>query len=457
VSARLVGDDKVLAIFRTTSTDLTSIGTSSTNDREGGDDGYLAILSPQALNFASTFGWDGTDQPSASTYDARGNVYIVGRTTSRAIVTTGPPDAERAMVSKYVFGSIALIAPRVNDVLCLGRTVSIVWSTSDVANGETYFVDVRPTNGDWQVIGGPIASGSSFPWLPTSGEYRDDLRYVVRVRSESGLTAEMPGTFAFSQPLTITQQPPSAIARCTGDSVVLRVDVTGSNLRPQWRKDGKVIDGATGSELIFRGLDQSQAGTYDVVLVGGCQQSLTSSSCAVTVTTAPVIARQPLADTVRDGEILELSVEASGAGLRYQWTRDGMLLPMQTTSTLRIVNATSSDAGSYACAISNGCGSVTSDIVDVVVSPSTSVDDDPASAWRITGGTAASTDLQLSGPVSESVEVAIVDAGGRTLLRDLRRQVRTMTIDVSPLPTGRYWIILTTSQGITPLMFDRLR
>lgn len=456
VHAHPIGEDQVMVVFRTTSTDLNAIGTASTNDREGGEDGYLAIASASALSYATTFGWDGVDQPTATAIDARGNVFIGGRTTSRAIITTGVQDEERGMVSKFVFGSIALVAPRVNDDLCIGRTTSVLWSTSDVAGGEAYFLDLRTATGAWDLLAGPITTGSSFAWTPTANDVRDDRRYAIRVRSESGLTAELTGTFGFSAPMSITQQPRSSTTVCAGDSVKLSIGVAGTNVKPQWRKNAIPIPGATSFDLVVHAIEASSAGVYDVSLSGGCQQTTTSTAATIAVTTLPTIVAHPRGDSVMEGYAIELSVQATGTDVRYQWYRDGMILPGRTSSGLRIENASPSDAGRYACTCSTACGNVVSDTADVVVLPATSIAGEPTTDWHVSTTTRGEA-YHLVGSLASRLTIDVVDVMGRIMQSNAYQEVGAVVLDVAGYPSGRYWVVLLADGRQQWLPIDVMR
>lgn len=456
VRSHAIGEDQVMLVFRTTSTDLNAIGTASSNDREGGEDGYLAIGSATSLSFASTFGWDGIDQPTATAIDTRGNVFIGGRTTSRAIITTGAQDEERGMISKFVFGSIALVAPRVNDELCIGRTTSVLWSTSDVTGGEAYFVDLRSSTGDWTLLAGPITTGSSFAWTPTIADVRDDVRYVLRVRSESGLTAELPGFFGFNEPMSITQQPRPYITTCNGDSVTLSIAVAGTNVKPQWRRNAVPIPGATSTELTLRNISAASAGTYDVSLSGGCQQNTISEASTLIVGSTPVITTQPSADTVVEGDAIELIVQATGIDVRYRWFRDGMIVPGQSSTTLRIAKSSASDGGRYHCLCTSTCGTVTTDTVSVVIVPATTVDSDASTAWHV-ASPSGHAGMHLVGPLTSQLKVDLVDGMGRYVWSSTYHDVSTVDLDVSACASGRYWVVLHADGHVHRMPVDVLR
>ena len=93
----------------------------------------------------------------------------------------------------------------------------------------------------------------------------------------------------------------------------------------QWLKDGTPIAGATAAVLTL-GVTGSDAGSY-AVTVSNPLGSVTSNAAALTVVGAPVIApRSPAAQSVTAGGTAGFSVAASGSGLRYQWTLNGVAI-----------------------------------------------------------------------------------------------------------------------------------
>jgi hypothetical protein len=74
------------------------------------------------------------------------------------------------------------------------------------------------------------------------------------------------------------------------------------------------------------------------------------------------IVRQPQNQIVWSGGQASFSVVAKGAKkITYQWQKDGVNLPGQTKSTLRIKKTTPNDRGVYTVRVSDGLGTLTSD------------------------------------------------------------------------------------------------
>jgi hypothetical protein len=90
---------------------------------------------------------------------------------------------------------------------------------------------------------------------------------------------------------------------------------------------------------------------------------------ASTVCVAPAITGQPAAQTVCAGSNASFTVTATGTNLTYQWRKNTVAITGSTATTFSLTNVSSSDAANYDVIVSNGCGTVTSTSVALVVNP----------------------------------------------------------------------------------------
>lgn len=109
-----------------------------------------------------------------------------------------------------------------------------------------------------------------------------------------------------------------------------------------------------------------------VVLFGGMRDSSPAGAFSDTwefglPCTAPSIHTQPRAANLCVGQLLQLSVAASGTSLRFQWRKDGVAIPSATSSEYSVGSVGTTDSGSYDCVITNSCGVVSSSSVGVLV------------------------------------------------------------------------------------------
>jgi hypothetical protein len=99
----------------------------------------------------------------------------------------------------------------------------------------------------------------------------------------------------------------------------------------------------------------------------GCTRT---ASVTVNINATPVITTQPVAQSSCMGGSATFSVSATGAGLTYQWRRNGVAIAGATGATLNLTNLSSANAGNYDVVVSGTCPpSVTSAAVALTVSP----------------------------------------------------------------------------------------
>lgn len=182
---------------------------------------------------------------------------------------------------------------------------------------------------------------------------------------------------------------PSQQARCTGTTAMFSARPNTSGAAAfVWRKNGAVLtlvppritaalspDGLQ-STLRVADVTPADAGLYTCDVTSACG-STTSSALDLHISTgAPSTSNpSPLRITCVGGQD-SLSVQPGGSGpFTFQWSKDGVPLHDESahfdgteSDTLIISNAQPADAGSYACVVSNACGSVTSAPAAVSVS-----------------------------------------------------------------------------------------
>lgn len=186
---------------------------------------------------------------------------------------------------------------------------------------------------------------------------------------------------------------PTSLTATTGIAATAVFTVTGTIADPSsWQLIGNVPPGMDFSGLTSSGIvnvvtangaailsgTPTTPGTYTFQMIAYWYPNatgLSTSAKSYTVTviqgavTTPVIISNPISQTLASGSQLNLSVTVSG-NVNYQWQLNGVNISGATQSSLTVPAATSANAGSYTCFISNSAGSVTSDpAVITIVNP----------------------------------------------------------------------------------------
>lgn len=152
--------------------------------------------------------------------------------------------------------------------------------------------------------------------------------------------------------VTFTSQPTDQTS-CVGETVQLTVASLDSLAVFQWRKDGLELPGETQNTLVLEDIAMADEGDYDCLVSIGCDTVL-SDVAVLTVNDSYEFSTWPTDQSicVDDTLMLDVTVDVApkrGGGFELQWQKDGVNLLGETSATLTIVNAQTSDSGVYSC------------------------------------------------------------------------------------------------------------
>jgi hypothetical protein len=156
---------------------------------------------------------------------------------------------------------------------------------------------------------------------------------------------------------------------CIGSAARFSVTASGTALTYQWRKgtvnlvNGGNISGVNTAELTINPVSSSDASnSYNVVVSGKCQASITSFNVSLDVNGSTTITNEPANQTVCIGSPATFSVTTTGTALTYQWRRGTVNLINSSnisgvkTATLTINAATNNDAANnYNVVVGSEC------------------------------------------------------------------------------------------------------
>ncbi len=111
---------------------------------------------------------------------------------------------------------------------------------------------------------------------------------------------------------------------------------------------------------------------HDAINCGGIYTDTRSAAITISpaLTFAPGITTQPASQTVTAGSNANFSVSAGGtAPLSYQWRQNGTNVPGANAYRLTLTGVSAGQAGSYTVVVTNGEGSVTSQVATLTVNP----------------------------------------------------------------------------------------
>jgi hypothetical protein len=246
----------------------------------------------------------------------------------------------------------------------------------------------EPITFQWRKNSSPIggATNSSYS-IPAVAE-ADAGSYDCVVTNSCGSDTSAAAILTVTAAPIITSHP-TDVEVCVGGTATFTVAAIGSNpLSFQWEKNGSPIGGATSASLSINPVAAADAGDYRCVVENDFGDA-TSDPATLTVLLPPSITTQPADSEGCIGSGLTLSVVANGAGLAYQWRKNGSAIGGATSASLSFASLVLGDAGSYDCEITGTCGATTSTAATLTVSQPPSILTHPSSDVICVGEAAA--------------------------------------------------------------------
>ena len=167
---------------------------------------------------------------------------------------------------------------------------------------------------------------------------------------------------------------PREYTKCEHDSATFSIKTVASNpISFQWYKnDSLPITNATDSIFTIKNLSLSDSGMYYCVISNSCGNT-TSDEIILKLNAFPFIVHNSSDTTLCAGASTSFSVNATGTQpLSYKWLKNGDMMTGDgmhsvITNTLILDSITTGNAGEYIAIVSNSCGSMTSDTMNLTV------------------------------------------------------------------------------------------
>jgi len=178
------------------------------------------------------------------------------------------------------------------------------------------------------------------------------------------------GAYEHQGGLPVISKQPVGGSFCVNDNHILMTDYENSDSALfQWTKDGLDIAGANNDSLVLDTITIDDEGNY-YCTVSNAYGPVTSSSVLLKVIAPPEIFVQPENMWLEPGKQVNLKVSYAGTEpFSFKWEKDGQEIPGGTLPEYKFTPVDSTREGSYQFTITNYCGSVSTEPVNLFLAP----------------------------------------------------------------------------------------
>jgi hypothetical protein len=406
------------------------------------------ILYPHADMFSGTIRLQDNAYPIILTNTNKNYYPIIGKPIQSSIA--GDIDA---YFFKYVIGNIRLLSEFGN--ICTGDEIPLSWNISQNLERKDQLVQIKQISKEhWLDMGNRTGGVNLNVIIPEDIESGDD--YKIRITHPSGLHSNEFGPFAIrSSPKILDFTTSTGETNvCENENFQIIAETNEDDLDYLWYHNGTEISGSNQSILEFDEIKPENSGEYWFNCSNYCKPDITSEKMKITVYETTEILEGPNDTTVTVGTTAMLWVNAIGGNMKYQWYKNDQVLLGAFDPILEIKNIKKSDEAFYHCEIEGACGTEISEKALIKVENGSSVKQD-----LITKGISIDlSDNIVSNELVFSVNtgsptkclIEIIDINGdiaERIYTGLINDYRSFKINVEPLSSASYWIMVRTDKG----------
>ena len=282
----------------------------------------------------------------------------------------GNIDSEIAEVMVVAAAPVVTDISTENSFVCIGTSnLFEVTFSGDYCSSTWYF----ETN--------TLGYGSSYNL--TDANLSDEGDYFCVVENVCGEATSEFATIDIVEYALITTEPLSQTI-CEGEDAIFTATATGDYLNYMWLADDIMMPAETTISLTLSGLTVPHTTAYNLVAYNVCNYD-TSSTVHVNVNNLPQITGQPINIEECLGTEVNLYAYADGTTeAEYQWFNLVEAIDGETNPSLSL-NILPNDTAHYYCHISNICGYVNTDTVDIITKMPPEITQQPEGATLCVG------------------------------------------------------------------------
>lgn len=440
-----------------------------------GTDGYITefSLTGSAIVTSRLFAGGGDETVTGLGFDNLGNAIVAGTTSSQNLTLSANAIQNKfgggtsdGYIYKTVNVGLFMASPLGKESYCVGNQVDIKWITENISDTDPIKIEISrismPDN--WLTIT-EAGKEKQFKWT-IPNDFTPGNDFILRISHNSGISSVTTEGFSIlpKPSLTGIQVDPVKTGYCAGDDLHFTSEATGNDLKYQWYFKGELLADADEPNLTIEDITKDHEGKYKLVVTDVCPPALTSVEINIVVLPTTEITLQPKDTSVKMDKPFELTIDAKGSNISYEWYKDGSKLIGETGKSVKIQSAVITDEGDYTCLVTGDCGSVMSGIAKVKVDTSTvsvrfgtevysegmrlsAISDDKSDLLRI----------KLMSEFECNLSLKIFDNLGNELagIFDgfIKQGANDFTVSTSNYQSGVYWLVATCGDSRTAQKF----
>lgn len=327
------------------------------------------------VNSSEVYGGNDDDFGVSFDFDKYNSYLIAGYTLSTDFKVTSNAYQEKKSKDKDIVlirnasGNLSLINPPNNLSLCVGTEVLISWAGDPINPLDGYSVGYSyDVNHEIFTTIATNLKSESILWKVPS-EISGKKNILIRVTHNTGIFVQNSKDYIVNEKATLVDfKLTTQDTICIGDDITLKATANGVDVEYTWFRDKVEIGKTTTNEFTISKATTSNSGNYRVSIKNDCPPAEESKS-TISVYVSPDTKAGTITEklTKNKGEVLELTTNSVGVGLKYIWQKDGKNLPSQNKKTLTLSNLSLKDAGTYRCLVEGKCGTDSTNESNVVI------------------------------------------------------------------------------------------
>ncbi|PKL86200.1 MAG: hypothetical protein CVV22_03310 [Ignavibacteriae bacterium HGW-Ignavibacteriae-1] len=280
---------------------------------------------------------------------------------------------------EVIVKGMTITEPKNGMDFCVNEKAYIRWTLAGITHVNIELSSDGGNSWTFMIVSNFNAVGGVYVWDVPAGFTQGD-NYKIKISDVNDATVStISDRFGIYGNFTITKEPIPATL-CIGDDYTMWVEVTGTGVKYQWRKDGHPIPGATDSVYTIKNIQANGDGHYGVLLSSSCNIIMPTKDAEILVRPSTKILQQPSSYTACIGEEVAFYVEADGYSVTYQWYKNNSEIKDAKSNSYVITAVRGEDVGDYTCKVTGYCGTpITTTVAKLVLNSAPTLTKHPVS------------------------------------------------------------------------------